>query len=68
VVPTTAVLIKVGLHDPVMPFREIKGREGAEAFWQRGPICANVGVIPPAVITISMVAVVAHCPEFGVNV
>ena len=35
--------------------------------WHSGPICVNVGVIE-LLITIFIVAAVAHCPAFGVKV
>ena len=40
-------------------FVELVGRVGAVEFRQSGPICVNVGIIE-VVITISIVAVVAH--------
>jgi hypothetical protein len=59
VVPTTEVLIVAGDHVPVIPFVDVVGKAGAPEFWQRGPICVNVGVTC-AVITISIVTLVAH--------
>ena len=46
---------------------EVAGSTGAILFWHNGPICVKVGVIW-FVITISIVAVVAHWPAAGVNV
>ena len=60
-------MIVAGLHVPVMLLLEVVGRAGAVLFWQRGPICVNVGVAL-LVITILIVAVVAHCPVAGVKV
>ena len=59
--PIVEVLIVAGLHVPVIAgvFVELAGSEGAVEFKQRGPICVNEGIIA-LVITISMVAVVAH--------
>jgi len=53
-------------HVPVIPLVDVVGSVGAVLFWQRGPICVNVGVtcVP---IVISIVAVVAQ-GSVGVNV
>ena len=59
VVPAVDVLIVAGLQVPLIPLVEADGNDGAALFWQRGPTCANAGVIW-LVITISMVAVLAH--------
>jgi hypothetical protein len=61
------VLIVAGFQVPVMPFADVAGNAGAGLFWQRGPICVNVGVICD-VITTSIVVVVPHWPVFEVNV
>jgi hypothetical protein len=50
-----------------MALFEVLGREGGAEFWHSGPICVNDGVIF-GVTTISIVAVVAHCPADGVKV
>ena len=65
--PTFAVLMVAGLHVPVIVLFEVDGRAGATDPWQSGPIAAKVGVIE-FVITISIVAVEAHCPAAGVKV
>ena len=67
VVPVVVVLITEGFHVPLIPFVDDNGNDGAVLFWQSGPIGAKAGVIW-VVITISIVAVVAHCPAVGVNV
>ena len=61
------VLIVAGLHVPVIPLLDVAGREGAALFWHNGPICVNAGTSCVLMVTLS-VAVVAHCPVFGVNV
>ena len=53
------VLIVAGLQVPLIPLVDADGNNGAVAFWQIGPTCVKVGVIW-LVITISIVAVVAH--------
>jgi hypothetical protein len=65
-VPIAVVLIVAGLHAPANPLPDIVGSAGAVLFWQRGPICVNVGVTC-AVTTISIVVVAAH-GSLGVNV
>jgi hypothetical protein len=67
IVPMADVLMTAGLHVPVMPLVDVAGNAGAVLFWHSGPICVNVGVICVA-ITISIVAVMAHCPAAGVKV
>ena len=67
VVPVALVLIVAGLHVPVIPLLDVAGREGAALFWHNGPICVNAGTTCVLMVTLS-VAVVAHCPAFGVNV
>ena len=59
--PGVVVLMEAGLQVPVIAgiFEELAGNDGAMEFWQRGPICVNVGVIL-VVTRILMVAVVAH--------
>ena len=57
--PTVAVDMVAGDQVPANPLSEVGGRPGAVLFWQSGPICVNIGVTC-AVISISMVAVVAH--------
>ena len=46
---------------------ELCGNKTVGVFWQNGPIAAKVGVIE-LVISISIVAVPAHCPVLGVKV
>ena len=61
------VLMVGGLHVPVILLFDVPGSDGAVDPWHSGPICVNVGVIE-LLITISIVAAVAHCPAFGVKV
>jgi hypothetical protein len=61
------VLIVAGFQVPLIPLVDVAGNAGAVAFWHNGPIAVNVGVIDE-VITISIVALLPHCPAFGVNV
>ena len=67
VVPVADVFIVAGLHVPVILLLEVVGSDGAVAFWQRGPICANVVVTTPPMV-ISIVVVVAQPDDVGVNV
>ena len=66
-VPAVDVLIVAGFQVPLIPLAEADGNDGAVPFWQSGPIGVKVGVIW-LVITISMVAMAAHCPAAGVKV
>ena len=52
---------------PLMPFSDVDGSCGAEAFTQNGPIGSNTGIIV-LVTTILKVVLVAHWPGYGVNV
>ena len=63
------VLIVEGFQVPVIAgkFVELAGKDGAALFKHNGPIAAKVGTIE-VVISISIVAVVAHCPASGVKV
>ena len=65
--PLADVLMVEGLHVPVILLVDVDGSVGAVDPWHSGPICVNVGVIE-LLITILIVAVVAHCPAFGVKV
>ena len=67
VFPIKAVLIVAGLHVPVMPSMEVVGNAVAADPWQNGPIGAKLTAMSGLIVTL-MVAVVAHCPAFGVNV
>ena len=67
VVPTVAVLIVAALQVPVILLVDVVGRAGAVLFWHNGPMAAKVGVLA-ALITIAIVAVVAHWPAAGVKV
>ena len=61
------MFITAGTQVPEMPFSEIAGNTGGIEFSHSGPIAAKVGVISMS-ITISRVAVDAHCPKSGVKV
>ena len=65
--PLADVLMVEGLHVPVILLVDVVGSAGAVDPWHSGPTCVNVGVIE-LLITILIVAVVAHCPAFGVKV
>ena len=65
--PITDVLIKAGLHVPVMPLLDVNGSAGAAALRQSEPNGLKFGVTF-GVIVISNVVVVAHWPASGVNV
>ena len=65
--PLADVLIVAGLHVPVILLVDVVGSAGAADPWHSGPICVNVGVIE-LLMTIFIVAVVAHWPAFGVKV
>ena len=57
----------LGDQVPDIPFREVTGNVGAVSPLHIGAGDKNVGVIIWLTVT-SMVVVVAHCPESGVNV
>ena len=61
------MLIKAGLHVPLIPFVELAGSVGAMLFWHNAPIAVKVGVIWVVIVT-SNVADAAHCPASGVKV
>jgi hypothetical protein len=67
VLPAAAVLIAAGFHVPVTPLFDVAGKAGGVELRQRGPIWVNDG-ISWGLITIVIVAVVAHCPADGVKV
>ncbi len=62
-----AVLMVAGFQVPLMPLVEVVGRAGALAFWHKGPISANCGVVS-ALMVMESAAIAAHCPAFGVKV
>jgi hypothetical protein len=66
VVPTVAVLIVEGLHEPAKLLVDVNGNVGAILFWQSGPIGAKVGVTSAVTVT-ETEAVVAHA-SVDVNV
>jgi hypothetical protein len=66
-VVVVVLLTVAGDHVPVIPFVEAVGRTGATDPLQIGAITANVAVMLELTV-ISNVAVVAHCPAFGVKV
>ena len=60
------VLFNAGNQVPGMPLVEVVGNADKDAPLQIAATCVNVGVVDTTVIVI--VAVVAHCPAFGVKV
>ncbi len=61
------MLFIAGLHVPDIPFVEVVGSAGIDAPEQYGPGVENVGTVFVLMVIVRDV-VVAHCPEFGVNV
>ena len=61
------MLTVVGDHVPVTPFVEVVGKTGITLPLHIGAIALKVGVTFGLTVTVK-VAVVAHCPAFGVNV
>ena len=57
--PLAVMLIVDGFQVPVILLLDVPGNNGAVEFKHSGAICVNTGVIW-LVITISIVAVVAH--------
>jgi len=66
-VPDAVLETVAGLQVPLIPFVDIVGSVGAADPEQIGAMAVNVGVILFVTVTV-IVAVVAHCPAFGVNV
>jgi hypothetical protein len=66
-VPVAVLSTVAGLHVPVMPFVDVVGNTGAALPEQIGATAAKVGVVDAFTVTVN-VAVVAHCPAFGVKV
>jgi len=62
-----AVLLISGLQVPFIPFVDVVGRAGIEAPAQYGPAELNEGTVFGVMVIVKK-AVVAHWPEFGVNV
>jgi hypothetical protein len=62
-----AILLGAGDHVPVIPLVDVVGKVGNGVLIQIGAIAVKVGVTG-AVIGTDKVAVLAHCPAFGVNV
>jgi hypothetical protein len=60
-------LFTAGDHVPVIPFVDVVGRIGAVDPEHIGAIAVNVGIVLLFTVTVN-VAVVAHCPAFGVKV
>ena len=55
VVPSVAVLIEAGLHEPAMPLVDMDGKAGAADPMQSGPIVLNTGVAAGLTVTLSVV-------------
>ena len=62
-----AVLFKAGVHEPVIPLREVIGKEANTSPEQIAATGLNVGVMFGLTVMVNEV-VVAHCPAVGVNV
>ena len=65
--PVVVLSTVAGLHVPVMLLIDVVGRTGAALPAQIGSTAAKVGVVDAFTVTVN-VAVVAHCPAFGVKV
>ncbi len=61
------VLFNAGVQVPVIPLLELVGKAVNVAPAQIGATAVNVGVTIGFTVMV-IVAVVAHCPAFGVNV
>jgi hypothetical protein len=59
VVPTDDVLMIAGIHVPMMPFVDVKGRSGGAEPWQSGPIGLKIGVNELVIVTLILVSI-AH--------
>ena len=66
-VPVAVLFTVAGFQVPVIPLVDVAGRTGATEPEQIGAIALKAGIILLVTVTVS-VAVVAHCPGFGVNV
>ena len=62
-----AVLFNAGLHEPVMPLRDVVGNGASTAPEQIAATGLKVGVMFGLTVIVN-VAVVAHCPAVGVKV
>ena len=62
-----AVLFSAGDHVPVTPSTEVVGNGASTSPEQIGATAANVAVTDGLTVIVR-VAVVAHCPAFGVKV
>ena len=65
VVPEAAVFTDAGLQPPLMAFVDTAGKEGAEVFWQNGPMALNVGVMPAVMVTVVVVVAAEQPPAAG---
>jgi phosphate starvation-inducible membrane PsiE len=61
------VLFNAGLHDPVIPFKEVVGKAANAVPAHIAAMGLNVGVVFEVTVMLRVV-VVAHCPAAGVNV
>ena len=66
-VPEAVLLTVAGLHVPVIPLLETGFKTGFGAPAQIGAIALKTGVIIGLTVTVR-IAVVAHCPGFGIKV
>jgi hypothetical protein len=61
------LLIIAGLHEPIIPFKEVVCKIGDTLPAHNGKIGANVGVINAFIVT-AFVMLVAHWPAVGVKI
>ena len=62
-----AVLFSAGLQVPVYPFSDVVGKGDKAVPVHMGGTGVNAGVVFGVMVMV-MLAVVAHCPVFGVKV
>ena len=63
-----AELLRAGDQVPVIPLLEVVGNGANVSPMHMGATAVNVGTVVAGFSVIISVAVVAHCPEFGVKV
>ncbi|MCY1465077.1 hypothetical protein D9M71_831790 [compost metagenome] len=64
--PLFAVLITAGFQFPVIPLGDVVAKTGAVSVLHKFRVVAKSGITSDDIITAN-VAIVAHCPGFGVN-
>ena len=65
--PPTVLLIVAGDQVPTMPLGEVVFKMGATFPEHKVSVVAKSGVVEEFTVTV-VTKLVAHCPEFGVNV